>query len=93
MSAKDREWAEVLGPQSRLRAFEAVHSVLSDDHNAERGVAGARAVAETVLAENGASGLVETTVELTVKLAEALERIAADQRLAAVDLAEVWFVN
>jgi hypothetical protein len=33
------------------------------------------------------------TVELSLKLAEALERIAAEQGLAAPDLAEILFVE
>jgi hypothetical protein len=32
-------------------------------------------------------------VELSLRLASAVERRAADQGLAAVDLAEVWFVD
>ena len=32
-------------------------------------------------------------VELTLKLAEAVERIAAEKGLAAADLVEVWFVE
>jgi len=67
--------------------------VVSDDHNYERGVAAARAVAHAVRTQAGADGLAEMVVELTVKLAEALERIAAEQGLAAADLAEVWFVE
>jgi len=67
--------------------------VVSDDHNAERGQDAARAVADVVLAEAGPAGLAEMVVELTLKLAEALERIAAEQGLAAADLAEVWFVE
>jgi hypothetical protein len=77
----------------RLRAYEAVHAVVSDDNNFERGVLGARAVADAVHAEAGTVGLRETVVELALKLAEALERIAAEQGLAAADLAEVWFVE
>ena len=46
-----------------------------------------------VLAEAGPDGLTEMVVELTLKLAEALERIAAEQGLAAADLAEVWFAE
>jgi len=46
-----------------------------------------------VLAEAGPDGLTEMVVELTLKLAEALERIAAEQGRAAADLAEVWFVE
>ena len=67
--------------------------MVSDDNNFERGVAGARAVADSVLAEAGTAGLTETVVELALKLAEALERIASEQGLAAEDLAEVWFVE
>ena len=67
--------------------------MVSDDHNAERGQDAARAVADVVLAEAGPAGLAEMVVELTLKLAEALERIAAEQGRAAADLAEVWFVE
>jgi hypothetical protein len=67
--------------------------VVSDDNNFERGVAGARAVADAALAEAGAAGLVEVVVELALKLGDALERIASEQGVAAVDLAEVWFVD
>jgi hypothetical protein len=78
---------------ARARAYDSVRAVLSDDHNHERGVAAAQGVATTVLAESGVAGLAEMTVELSLKLASALERIAGDQGLAAVDLAEVWFVD
>jgi hypothetical protein len=77
----------------RRRAYEAVQAVLSDDHNYERGVEGARAVARAALAEFGAAGLAAMTVELSLQLATALERIAAEQKIAAVDLVDVWFVS
>ena len=93
MSADDFGHAEAAPSRYRLRAYEAVHAVVSDDHNFERGVDRAREVAYAVLAEGGTDGLTETVVELTLKLAEALERIAAEQGLAAADLAEVWFVE
>jgi hypothetical protein len=32
-------------------------------------------------------------VELSSKLASALERIAVDQGIAALDLADVWFLD
>jgi len=76
-----------------LRAYEAVAAVVSDEHNAERGLDAARAVADAVFAEAGPGELTEMVVELTLKLAEALERIAAEKGLAAADLAEVWFVE
>jgi hypothetical protein len=66
---------------------------LSDDHNYERGVEGARAVAEAALAEFGAVGLTAIMVELSLQLASALERIATERGIAAVDLAAVWFVD
>jgi hypothetical protein len=79
--------------QVRRGAYEAVQAVLSDDHNYERGFEGARAVAKAALAEFGAAGLAAITVELSLQLASALERIAAEQENAAVDLADVWFVD
>jgi hypothetical protein len=77
----------------RRRAYGAVQTVLSDDHNYERGVEGAQAVAEAALAEFGAVGLVVMIVELSLQLASALERIATEQGIAAVDLAAVWIVD
>jgi hypothetical protein len=90
----DRSGAgESLDMIARARAYESVRAVLSDDHCHERGVAAARAVVSAVLEESGVAGLADVTVELSLKLASALERIAADQGLAAVDLAEVWFID
>jgi hypothetical protein len=77
----------------RIRAYESVRAVLSDDHNHERGVGVARDVVGRVIAEAGTDGLAEVAVELALQLAAALERIAAEQGLAAADLAEVWFVD
>ena len=93
MNADEFDQTEALLSLCRLRAYEAVQAVVSDGSSVEAGLAGARAVADVVLAEAGTAGLAETVVELALKLAEALERIAADQGLAAADLAEVWFVN
>jgi hypothetical protein len=83
---------EAVDLYARARAYESVRAVLSDDHCHELGVA-ARQVAAAVLADSGAAGLAEMTLELSLKLASALERIAGDHGLAAVDLAEVWFVD
>lgn len=77
----------------RLRAYESVKAVLANDHHVDRGPAAVRVVVATVLAESGVDGLAEVTVELTLRLASAMERRARDQGLAAVDLAEVWFVE
>ena len=66
---------------------------MSDDHNHERGVEEAWAVVKAVLGEFGAVGLAAVTVELSLQLASALEQIAAEHKIAAVDLADVWFVD
>ena len=79
--------------QVRRRAYEAVQAVLSDDHNYDRGVEGARALAEAAQAEFGAVGLAAIMVELSLQLASALERIATEQEISAADLAAVWFVD
>ena len=73
-------------------AYQAVAAVVSDDHNFERGLDAARAVAHAVLAEAGPDGLTEMVVELSSKLADALEHIAVERGIAAADLTDVWFV-
>ena len=78
---------------ARRRAYEMVRAVLSDDHNREHGASAARNVAFAVLAEAEIDGLADVAIDLSLRLASALERIAADQGLAAVDLAEVWFAD
>jgi hypothetical protein len=93
MSAEEFDHVELVPPVLQLRAYEAVAAVVSDDHNFKRGVEEARAVAHRVVIEAGADALVEMAVELSLRLAEALERIAAQDGVAAVDLAEVWFVE
>jgi hypothetical protein len=72
-----------------------VSAVVSHDHNFERGVQNqtARAIARTLVTEHGPDGLAEVTVEMSLMLAEALERIAAEQGLTATGLAKVWFVG
>lgn len=77
----------------RQLMHEAMFALLSDDHNYERGLASLRALVDRVLSGSGAAGLVESTVALSAELAGALERIAADQGLAAIDLADVWFAD
>jgi hypothetical protein len=67
--------------------------VVSDDHNYEHGLQAARAIAHRVNAESGSAGLAEMVVELSSKLAEAVERIAAEQGVAAVDVIDVLFVD
>jgi hypothetical protein len=77
----------------RRRVYEAVSAVVSDDHNYERGVQAAQAIAHGVLAQSGPDALAEMVVELSSKLAEAAERIAADQGVAATDIIDVLFMD
>jgi hypothetical protein len=84
---------ESIDLHARRRAYQLVRAALSDDNGQERGISAARSVAAAVLAEAGVDGVAEVAVDLSMRLASALERIAADQGLAAVDLAEVWFVD
>jgi hypothetical protein len=50
-------------------------------------------VVDQLVRDEGAAGLCDLTVALSLGLAEALERIAHDQGLLATDLAEVWFAD
>jgi hypothetical protein len=84
---------ESINLYARACAYETVQALLSDDHNHERGVAAARDMALAAFAEAGVDGLAEVAVELSLKLASALERIAVDQGVAALDLADVWFLD
>jgi hypothetical protein len=79
--------------QSQRRVFAAMHAVLSDDHNYERGLTALRELVDQIVREEGTAGLCDFTVALSLGLASALERIAHDNGLAAADLAEVWFVD
>ena len=72
---------------------EAVGAILSDDHNTEQGLAAARRILESVLAESGSAELINVGVLLASQLGSALERIATEQGLAATDLAEAWFLE
>jgi hypothetical protein len=93
MSVDEADGRQASPSQIRRRAYAAVQAVLSDDHNYERGVEASWAVAKAALTEFGAEGLAAITVELSLELASALERLALDQKITAVDLADVWFVD
>ena len=80
-------------PSTRRRVLEAMRAVLSDDHSYERGLATLRDLIDQVVREEGATGLADLTVALSLELAKALEEIAQEQGLAALDLAEVWFAD
>src|SRR4051794_24572844 len=75
----------------RRRVYEAVSAVVSDDHNYERGIEAARAIAHGVLAESGPDALAEMVVELSSRLAEAVGRAAASRGSAAPALAALLF--
>jgi hypothetical protein len=79
--------------QTRLVVLQAMRAVLSDDHNYEAGLAALTDLVARTLREEGAGALRDVAVALSLALATALERIAHDQGLAAVDLAEVWFAE
>jgi hypothetical protein len=80
-------------PSTRRKVLEAMRAVLSDDHSYERGLATLHDLIERVAREEGATGLGDLTVALSLELAKALEEIAQEEGLAAVDLAEVWFAD
>ena len=93
MSDDRPDQSELIDLSARLRAYESVKAVLANDRDIDRGPAAVRVVVTTVLAESGVDGLAEMAVELSLRLASAVERRAGDQGVAAVDLAEVWFVD
>ena len=80
-------------PATRRKVLGAMRVVLSDDHSYERGLAALHDLIDQVARDEGATGLGDLTVALSLELAKALEEIAQEQGLAAVDLAEVWFAD
>jgi hypothetical protein len=80
-------------PDSRRRILAAMHAVLSDDHNYERGLAALGEVIDKVADEDGTAGLADFAVALSLELAGALERLGNAEGLAARDLAEIWFTD
>jgi hypothetical protein len=77
----------------RCLAHEALSAVLSDDHNAQVGEAALRGIVARVAAVEGSEGLQRLTVDFAFKLAELTERIATAEQLAAVDLADLLFLD
>ena len=80
-------------PATRRKVLEAMRAVLSDDHSYALGLAALHDLIDQVVRDEGATGLGDLTVALSLELAKALEEIAQEQGLAAVDLAEVWFAD
>jgi hypothetical protein len=74
-------------------AREAVHAVLSDDHSAEAGDAALREIIARVASEEGEQGLQRLLFDIVLKLAELTERFAVAEQLAAVDLADILFLD
>jgi hypothetical protein len=79
--------------QPRQLILEAMRAVLSDDHNYERGVASLTDLINRIAHEDSGATLSVVAVAMSLVLADALERIAIDQGLAAMDLVEVWFAE
>jgi hypothetical protein len=79
--------------EARRQAYEGIRALLSDDHNYELGVFSLRDVIDRVVEQQGTVGLAEVTFEMALELAHALERIASEEGLAAVDLLDVWFAE
>ena len=77
----------------RCVAHEALNAVLSDDHNAQVGEAALRGIVARVAAVEGTEGLQRLLVDFALKLAELTERIAAADRLAGIDLADLLFLD
>ena len=69
----------------RSAAGEALHVVLSDDHNAE--------VIARVAFEEGEQGLQRLLFDVVLKLAELTERTAVARQLTADDLADILFLD
>jgi len=77
----------------RCAVLRMVMAVVSDDHNAEVGEAILRAIVGDVAAIGGTAALEALAVELALKVAELVERIATEDGLAAVDIADVLLLD
>ena len=92
----DESAGSLAGPspsQVRRRAVQAVQAVLSDDPQPRAWSRGCAGGGQGGPRRARAAGLAVIAVELSLQLASALERIAAEQEIAAVDLADVWFLD
>jgi hypothetical protein len=84
---------ESIDRYARSRAYDLTRAALSAADDPAAGAHAARAIAASVLAEAGVDGLAAVTVDLSLTLASALERIGSEQGTAAIDLAEVWLME
>ena len=80
MSEDRPDQGESIDLFARLRAYESVKAVLANDHHVDRRPAAVRGVVTTVLAESGVDGLAEVAVELSLRLASAVERASYSMR-------------
>lgn len=77
----------------RCVVHEVVMAVVSDDHNADVREAAAREIVSGVGLIGGTDGLEDLAVELALKIAELVERIATEEGLAAVDVTDVLLLE
>ncbi len=78
---------------ARSRAYDLTRAALDAADDPDAGADAARAIAASALAEAGVDGLAAITVDLSLTLASALERIGSEHGMAAIDLAEVWLME
>ncbi len=78
---------------ARQQAAECLRAVLGDDHNHELGVVALQSVINRVAEQQGSAGVGAVTFELTLRLAQVIEHIAAEHGLTALDVADVWFAD
>ena len=79
--------------QTQWMVLQAMHALLSDDHNYERGLAALNDLVDRIVRDNGPTGLRDVAVALSLALARALQRIADEQGLLSEDLVDVWFAE
>ena len=79
--------------QTQWMVLQAMHALLSDDHNYERGLAALNDLVDRIVRENGSTALRDVAVALSLALARALQRIADEQGLLSEDLVDVWFAE
>jgi hypothetical protein len=68
-------------------------SMESNDHNAQVGEGVVRDIVAAVASIGGTEGLAELAADLAVRLAESIERMAAAEGLAVVDLVDLLFLD
>ena len=72
---------------------DAITAVVSDDHNAEAGEAALRGIIAGAARIHGTDALTDLVVELARHLAESIKGEAGAKGLAAVDVADIVFLD